>query len=161
LDGSVEGALQTNENLTNGATMYYHFAGRQETMERLGNAMVNNSLEEFGTALHSFQDSFSHAYINPAIHAFMVHTPDMTEMNTPKALDMAKSSFYFLRGMNAIKNGFGDLSNDDYNKASDTLWEKIEPQINKYLSTSNKSNTDIAKSAQPAKGGSEIKSNKK
>jgi hypothetical protein len=161
LDGSIEGAIETAVNLSDGATMYYHFASRQETMERLGTAMADGSLEEFGTALHSFQDTFSHAGLNPITHAILGNTPDMTELNVPKALSMAKSSFYFLRGMNALKNGFGDKTNDDYNNETDVLWKKYQPQIESYLSQKNKTSTDIAKSADAAKRGSSIESNKK
>ncbi|MBI5421542.1 hypothetical protein HZA44_00190, partial [Candidatus Peregrinibacteria bacterium] len=149
---------QSAENLKNGTTMHYHFATREEAMNRLGQAMVDGSLEEFGTAMHTFQDTYSHKGLNPATHALLVHAPDKTYKNIPKALSMAKSSFYFLRGMNAVKNGFGDKTNDEYNEETNQLWREMRPQIRSYLKLESKASTNIAQSADGTKKKAEIKS---
>ncbi len=120
--------------------------------------MLDKSLDEFGTALHSFQDTYSHQYLTPLSHAILGHNPDKTELNVTKAYRMAESSFYLLRGMNAVENGFGDKTNKDYNEETSQMWTQIKGSVLDYLKLENKSQTNIAKNAAVAKNGKEIKS---
>ena len=155
---SIEGVIQTVKNVSNGTTEYYHFTTREEALSRIGEAMSNKSLEDFGTALHTFQDTYSHEGLTWYTHIIKGKDPDKTWLAPDKAEAMAKSTFYILRGMNVFMNGLGDKKSEDYIAETDKLWNKSRQQIRSYLELEDKSQTDIAKTAALEKKDEELKS---
>ena len=117
-------------------TEYYHFATREDALNRLSNALKNNSLEEFGTALHTFQDTYSHAGLTPETHGKLGDKPDLTYLSPAKANIMARATFFQLRKLNLQINGPGDLTKDDYLKQSTEIWSNFKNEIYKSNSLS-------------------------
>jgi len=146
LSGSEE-ISQTVKNYNEGITNYYHFASRINALGRIVNALGTGDLSEFGTALHTFQDTYSHAGLTPITHAEQWHDPDMTELNPAKAMIMARNSFYLLRYENKNKNGIGDMKESAYFEQTNKMWQSISPTIREFLGLADKSGHDITKLA--------------
>jgi len=142
----INGIWGSLKNLITGKTKSNHFANRLEAVSRLLSGVKNKSSEEFGAALHTFQDSYSHEGFFTD-HLAFGHSPDKTYNDVEKANMMAKASFYFLRMFNATTNGIGDMTESDYSNETNTLWGKIEDSISSYNSKINKMNTDTAGTA--------------
>jgi RHS repeat-associated protein len=132
-------------NYFNKTTEYYHFATRKDAISRLDDALGDNSLEEFGTALHTFQDTYSHAGLTPETHSKLKDKPDLTYLNPAKANIMARSTFFQLRKLNLEINGSGDLAKDKYIKQSTEIWNSFKDEIYKSnsLSEDKKTGTKI------------------
>jgi hypothetical protein len=140
----------TIKNYFNGTTKNYHFISREEATTRVMNAIASYALAALGTALHSYQDTYSHAgYIDN--HAKDGHNPDKTYLDPGKALTMAKGTFILLRKANAFFNGIGDMKQEDYDKETDTIWSTGQGQIKTYLELEDKKDTEIYKAAEKAK----------
>jgi len=123
----------------------YHYADKKDAIERLEEAIENKSLEAFGDALHTFQDTFSHGGLTPEEHIKLMNTPDQTyrQENTAKAVTMARASFFQLRKANLETNGSGELTKDQYIKHTTQLWNVFRPEIENYLRLEDKKDTNI------------------
>ncbi|OQY41799.1 MAG: hypothetical protein B6242_16870 [Anaerolineaceae bacterium 4572_78] len=133
------------------ATKKYHFVDRTETLDRIDNAIAESSLEAFGQALHSFQDTYSHGGYTPFTHIKAGDLPDLTHLAPEKALQMSEQSFRLLLLMNQDENGLGNLSQEEYNNESDRRWGIANNQIMDYLKLEDKSGSDIKKWADMSK----------
>jgi len=132
----------------------YHYQSRAVAKQNLLDAIDSLSSPEVGKALHTYQDTYSHAGLtqNEHIKEWVKRTsPDRTYADVPKALEMAKKSFFFLRLHNLRTNGSGDLSASDYRKQGVEIWNKIEQNVNGYLSLEQKGETQIAKDVKAAR----------
>jgi RHS repeat-associated protein len=143
----AEGVSQTVKNYNEGITNYYHFASRGDALGRIVNALGTGDLSKFGTALHTFQDTYSHAGLTPITHAKQWHDPDMTNLNPAKAMIMARNSFYLLRYLNKNKNGIGDMEESKYFEQTNKMWRLISPNVKKFLEMENKAGHDITTTA--------------
>ena len=148
---SIDGVKQTIKNFSDGTTEYYHFASRGEAVGRLLTAIGGGRLDQFGTALHTFQDTYSHEGLTPVTHLKYRDKPDKTHLAPQKALIMTRNSFYFLRAMNVRKNGIGDMTSSEYNAETGELWNLISSDVKRYLELEDKSEHHIAKAAASVK----------
>ena len=131
-----------------------HFQPRESAIAQLMTAIKSRSSPAVGTALHTYQDTFSHANLTQVQHIYLnadSENPDRTYADVPKALKMAKNSFFFLRLHNLRTNGSGDISAAAYRKQGVQIWNNMEQEIESYLSMEDKENTNIAKKAKKAK----------
>lgn len=119
--------LTRPENLF--ATKKYHFATRAVALERLNVARSDESLEEFGQALHTFQDTYSHFGLTPIQHLDLGIAPDITALDPAKANRMARASYFQLRKLNMRINGTGELTRDEYIKETTESWERFRDEI--------------------------------
>ena len=154
---TAEGKRVAVAHAFDGTTKKYHFADRSSTVKRLAVAMGNNNLAAFGEALHSYQDTFSHANLNILSHFLLGDTPDLTHLNTEKAMVMSKSSFELLRGLNYMTNGTNGMSMSEYSDETKRLWNEIDNSVESYLGTADKSSTNIGKSSSVIKDNKELK----
>lgn len=143
LPASIWHPIATLSNLNSGATEYYHFASRKDALGRLQSALDAKNLEAFGDALHTFQDTYSHQGLTPKSHAELGTAPDLTINNVPKAMNMARTSYFQLRKENLEVNGPGKLTKDQYIKQTTKLWNVFKPEIENYLKLEDKKNTNI------------------
>ena len=133
------------------ATKKYHFTDRGEALGRIEKSITEKSLKNFGRALHSFQDTYSHGGYIPITHIMAGDKPDLTYLEPEKALEMSEQSFRLLRQMNQEVNGLGDLSQKEYDVESDRMWDVASKQIMDYLKLEDKSQSDIKKWADLSK----------
>ncbi|MFH0837749.1 MAG: DUF6765 family protein, partial [Patescibacteria group bacterium] len=142
---SIEGRVTAVVNALNGTTNYYHFTTKEEALNRIADAISSQKLESFGTALHSYQDTYSHEYLNIPTHFIAKSLPDITELRPGRAEDTARDTFYLLRGLKFALDGSGDLTADEYSAVTDSMWEALSPIVEDYLGATDKSNTVIGK----------------
>jgi hypothetical protein len=83
-------------------TKYNHFQSRDSARERVNRAIQSHNLQEFGEALHTFQDSFSHEGLSPMEHAKLGTAPDITKNDPQKAYNMAFQTFIYLGQYNGL-----------------------------------------------------------
>lgn len=140
---SITTLWMSGMNLMSGITKKIHFAERNTAIGLMGQAIGNKSLEQFGTAKHIFQDTYSHNGLDPYMHMKKGHDPDYTYLAPEKALEAAKASFYFTRAFNATINGIGEITDDEYNSESDRIWSIASTQIMEYLNMEDKTGSDI------------------
>ncbi len=153
---SVQGVEQTISNAADGTTSNYHFATRSDALERIGIAIASGRLDQLGEALHTFQDTYSHSGLNPISHFLSGESPDLTYNDPEKALTMTKESFYMLRESNAAQNGMGGLSADQYNAATNEIWNAASPYVLQFILAKDKTNTVVSKSAVLSKQNAEL-----
>jgi RHS repeat-associated protein len=148
---SISHPLASYQNLKNGTTEKYHFASRNEAIRRLKQAIEEKSSPAFGDALHTYQDTYSHAGLTPTTHANVGSYPDFTYNDSPKAYDMAKQTFFFGRKLELTTKGTGELTSYQFRKEGIKIWNDIKGEVKNYLGMENKTNSNIAKRAKEAK----------
>lgn len=132
----------------------YHFQSRKIATENLLAAIESKSSPNVGTALHIYQDTYSHANLTQIQHIELnadLESPDRTYADAPKAFEMAKKSFFFLRLHNLRTNGSGDMSASEYRIQGIEIWNNMQQEIQNYLELEDKSDTFIAKEAEKVK----------
>ncbi|MBU0667769.1 hypothetical protein KJ951_03505 [Patescibacteria group bacterium] len=148
-------------NYVTGTTEEYHFSVRQAAVMGIGQAISDQSLSGFGIALHTYQDTYSHADISPEEHAlinlFTNDSPDYTYSDPEKALKMAMHSFFFIRQFNKGYNGMGDLTEEEYDLQTTDLWNQSSSSVKDYLESEDKSDTDIFEIGKDSKSNVELK----
>ncbi|MCK5602107.1 hypothetical protein KAR91_09565, partial [Candidatus Pacearchaeota archaeon] len=145
----------------NGTTEKYHFAPRVEAVSRVGKAIAGGRLDQFGEALHTFQDTFSHGGITKYEHAALSlfgQNPDITRDRPERAMAMANSSFNLLRGYNALNNGMGSLNSDEYQSQTNDIWNAISPYVSQFTLSGDKANTAIGRSASLSQQNAQVSS---
>ncbi|MBI3266401.1 MAG: hypothetical protein HYZ67_05010 [Chlamydiae bacterium] len=76
------------------ARRLYHFVTPARLAELRKDAFDSLDAEKFGTYLHAFQDSFSHAGYGPKVgHLFKRHEPDKTYNDPEKAMLMEQGTY--------------------------------------------------------------------
>jgi hypothetical protein len=116
-------------NVVFGNTVKYHFANRLDTAAQIFDLLNNDSpsqaekISQFGTLLHTFQDTYSHEGLTRIKHLQEGHNPDKTNLNPQKAMQMSKQSFMMLRQLNMDLNGSGGLTIGKYREQSQQLWK--------------------------------------
>lgn len=150
-------------NWRSGVTHKYHFAfGQRSVIGDLNNKQTGGEadyIERFGTFLHTFQDTYSHAGLTPGQHAKKGEKPDLTYLDPEKALEMAESSFLLIRDLNLNLNG-SDQTLGEYNSETQKLWNTISGLTDEYLKKVDKSDTGITRAANLSKNGSSIEKRK-
>jgi len=147
---SLSGVWQTAVNFLTGETKKNHFATRENALIRLDKAANEKSVDALGAALHTFQDTYSHSgYVTN--HIKDGTKPDKTYNDIAKANEMSKQTFIILRGFNAIINGVGDMSLDEYNTISESQWNNISNTVNSYNTSQDKTSTEITEMAKKTK----------
>ncbi|MFH1410264.1 MAG: DUF6765 family protein, partial [Patescibacteria group bacterium] len=155
---TASGSVDMIRNFVSGTTAKYHFQPRSEANALVLSSIEEKSAEKFGSALHTYQDSYSHEdYILFANHAIAGHQPDKTYNDPNKANEMAKNTFYHIRNF-LLNTGEIDLTPVQFHMQSDEMWGKISSDVNVYNSEVNKLNTNIHALSSGSK--QEIKANK-
>jgi RHS repeat-associated protein len=158
---SIEGIEQSIKNTIDGTTGKYHFASFGTALVNTVKALAPKKLSNFGESLHTFQDTYSHAGLNPVTHLFELNSPDLTYNNPEKASAMAESSFKILRGFNMILNGTGGIGADEYEEKTQSIWNFIDPHVSSFILSEDKTNTVIGGSGALSSQNAELSSNGK
>jgi len=151
MPGDKRRPIESARNYVNGTTEYYHFASRYDAKRRISDAIAARSLSYFGMSLHTLQDTYSHAGLDPESHLEAGDTPDLTHLDPEKALDMANDSFQQLRKFNLALNGSNGMDQASYDAETERRWNIMEHQLAEYFKMEDKSESDIAKWAANAK----------
>ncbi|MBU1685320.1 hypothetical protein KJ662_03630 [Patescibacteria group bacterium] len=143
-DTAPVGGVTTARNYISGTTKNYHFLSRTKALQRVESGIDHRSTQEFGSALHTFQDTYSHSdFIDPAFHVLFGHDPDKTYLNVKLANEAAKASFYQLRNFKLETDGLNGVTLEEFNAQSDLIWNKMAGIVDEYNSLINKNNTII------------------
>jgi len=112
----------------------YHFPTSEETLNLGKTAVTTLDNKDIGHFLHSVQDTFSHAGFSiwTLGHIPYGFLPDKTYLDSGKANIMSEQSFRYLRLINRLKNGTGDLKLKEYNEKTNEIWLKIRDTVNNF-----------------------------
>jgi len=142
------------ENATNGTTEKYHFQQRSVAEAWVNAGIAKKDSREFGKALHTYQDTYSHSGLNKYSHVALTGEeyidpqqktdPDKTNNNVFKASFMSFNTFSFIREFQRYKLGIADeKAVIEYNKQTLQIYDSIKADINTYLSSEDKTTTKI------------------
>ncbi len=144
------------ENAKNGTTDKFHFAERGEAITRLENAINSNDAKTFGTSLHTYQDTYSHAGLTKGEHVWLSKAeeygwkegsdPDKTVNDVTKATMMSFKTFQYIRAFQKVQLGLTDKKAiAEFNSQTNDIWVNIHSDVNEFLSSKDKTETAVQK----------------
>ena len=140
-------------NIDNG---WMHFVDENVATMWLDSGIKDKrNLTHYGSALHFFQDTFSHSghgydwfeggHIADSILSIfgLAKNTDKTYEYPDDGMEMAKGTFEYLRKYMAEVNGTGDLSREEFDAQTTQIWDDVETTVSSFVNANDEQQKDF------------------